>query len=73
MGGEGAVIKCFQGTFVGNFAQKLQNDPLLQLGTKRLLFKVYNRLKKVMKCKNVLINVTKDVKKYIWRKMVCQL
>ena len=32
--GGGAVIKCFRGKIVGNFAQNLQNDPLLQLGTK---------------------------------------
>ena len=41
-----AVIKCFRGKIVGNVAQNLQNDPQLQLGTKGLLFKVYNRLEK---------------------------
>ena len=35
-GGGGAVIKCFRGKIVGNFAQILQNDPLLQLGTEEI-------------------------------------
>ena len=46
--GGGFVIKCFREKINGNFAQNLQNGPLLQLlqlGTKGLLFKVYNRLK----------------------------
>ena len=30
----GAVIKCFRGKIVWNFAQNLQNEPVLQLGTK---------------------------------------
>ena len=34
--GGGAVIKCFRGKIVGNFAQILQNDPLLQLGTEEI-------------------------------------
>ena len=34
VGGGGAVIKCFRGKIVGNFAQNLQNEPVLQLGTK---------------------------------------
>ena len=32
--GGGAVMKCFPGKIVGNFAQNLQIDPLLQLGRK---------------------------------------
>ena len=32
----GAVIKCFRGKIVGNFAQILQNDPLLQSGTEEI-------------------------------------
>ena len=30
------VIKCFRGKIVGNFAQILQNDPLLQLSTEEI-------------------------------------
>ena len=33
-GGGGAVIKRFRGKIVANVAQNLQNDPLLQIGTK---------------------------------------